>query len=104
MPNKLKLANLTLSDARIWFRYRSQILKNNKGNRSSQWEERLTLYIRTQRDTKPYRRMHIFQEIQRHTEHDKRRAQTDFLEQCNMCSKGFKKMQIKTCSTTQVAS
>ena len=42
MPNnKIErnyLANLTLSDARIWFRYRSQILENIKGNRSSQWE------------------------------------------------------------------
>ena len=45
MPNKKiernYLADLTLSDARIWFRYRSQILDNIKGNRSSQWENRM---------------------------------------------------------------
>ena len=45
MPNKKiernYLANLTLSDARIWFRYRSKILDNIKGNRSSQWENRM---------------------------------------------------------------
>ena len=35
------LADLTLSDARIWFRYWSQILDNIKGNRSSQWENRM---------------------------------------------------------------
>ena len=45
MPNKQiepnYLADLTLSDARIWFRNRSQILDNIKGNRSSQWENRM---------------------------------------------------------------
>ena len=45
MPNKKVernyLANLTLSDARIWFRYRSQILENIKGNRSSNWVDRM---------------------------------------------------------------
>ena len=45
MPNKKiernYLANLTLSDARIWFRYRSQILENIKGNRSSNWVDRM---------------------------------------------------------------
>ena len=35
------MANLTLSDARIWFRYRSQILENIKGNRSSNWVDRM---------------------------------------------------------------
>ena len=35
------LADLTLLDARLWFRYRSQILDNIKGNRSSQWEHRM---------------------------------------------------------------
>ena len=35
------LADLTLADARLWFRYRCQILDNIKGNRSSQWENRM---------------------------------------------------------------
>ena len=35
------LADLTLSDARLWFRYRSQILDNIKGNGSSQWGKRM---------------------------------------------------------------
>ena len=30
-----------MSDAIIWFRYPSQILDNIKGNRSSQWENRM---------------------------------------------------------------
>ena len=45
MPQKKvernNLANLTLSDAIIWFRYRSQILDNIKGNRSSNWTGRM---------------------------------------------------------------
>ena len=35
------LANQTLADARIWFRYRSQIIDNIKGNRSSNWTGRM---------------------------------------------------------------
>ena len=45
MPNKKiernYLADQTLSGARIWFRYQSQILDNIKGNKSSQWENRM---------------------------------------------------------------
>ena len=41
MPNtKLEwnyLKDMTLADARLWFRYRCQIIDNIKGNRSSQW-------------------------------------------------------------------
>ena len=43
-PKKIErnyLADLTLLDARLWFRYRCQILDNIKGNRSSQWENRM---------------------------------------------------------------
>ena len=35
------LADMTLADARLWFRYRCKILDNIKGNRSSQWEDRM---------------------------------------------------------------
>ena len=31
------LKDMTLADARLWFRYRCQIIDNIKGNRSSQW-------------------------------------------------------------------
>ena len=33
------LQDMTL--ARLWFRYRCQIIENIKGNRSSQWENRM---------------------------------------------------------------
>ena len=35
------LANLTTANARIWFRYRSQIISDIKGNQSSQWTGRM---------------------------------------------------------------
>ena len=35
------LAHQTLANARIWFRYRSQIIDNIKGNRSSNWTGRM---------------------------------------------------------------
>ena len=35
------LAHQTLANARIWFRYRSQIIDNIKGNRSSLWTGRM---------------------------------------------------------------
>ena len=35
------LQDMTLADARLWFRYRCQIIENIKGNRSSQWENRM---------------------------------------------------------------
>ena len=35
------LQDMTLADARLWFRYRCQIMDNIKGNRSSQWENRM---------------------------------------------------------------
>ena len=31
------LQDMTPADARLWFRYRCQIIENIKGNRSSQW-------------------------------------------------------------------
>ena len=41
MPNTKRernyLKDMTLADARLWFRYRCQIIDNIKGNRSSQW-------------------------------------------------------------------
>ena len=35
------LANLTTANARIWFRYRSKIISDIKGNQSSQWTGRM---------------------------------------------------------------
>merc|ERR1711892_560521 len=35
------LAKLTTANARIWFRYRSQIISDIKGNQSSQWTGRM---------------------------------------------------------------
>ena len=35
------LQDMTLADARLWFIYRCQILDDIKGNRSSQWENRM---------------------------------------------------------------
>ena len=35
------LANLTTANARIWFRYRSKIISDIKGNQSSQWTNRM---------------------------------------------------------------
>ena len=35
------LANLTTANARIWFRYRSQIISDIKGNQSTQWTGRM---------------------------------------------------------------
>ena len=35
------LQAMTLADARLWFRYRCQIIENIKGNRLSQWENRM---------------------------------------------------------------
>ena len=40
-------ANQTLADARIWFRYRYQIIDNIKGNRSSQWRNDITCRLCT---------------------------------------------------------
>ena len=35
------LQDMTLSDARLWFRYRCQIIENIKGNISSQWRKNM---------------------------------------------------------------
>ena len=35
------LQDMTLADARLWFRYRCQIIENIKGNRSSQWRNKM---------------------------------------------------------------
>ena len=51
MPNTKRernyLKDMKLADARLWFRYRCQIIDNIKGNRSSQWKHNMACRLCT---------------------------------------------------------
>ena len=56
MPNTKRernyLKDMTLADARLWFRHRCQIIDNIKGNRSSQWKHDMACRLCTSGENK----------------------------------------------------